>query len=93
MADAELAALVRYLNGARETFQGAGRTYHGGLEKFEPREMESLQVPSLHRLREMAKVAVVPTGRPDFSRRPVGEYGTGDEKGEECLHQWLRHEI
>ena len=42
---AELGALVLHLNGLRETFRGGGRTYHGGLEKFEPREMEALSIP------------------------------------------------
>jgi hypothetical protein len=42
----QLTALVEALNHARATFRGNGRTYHGGLEKFEPREMESLLVPS-----------------------------------------------
>jgi adenine-specific DNA-methyltransferase len=42
----QLTALVDYLNGARESFRGSGRTYHGGLEKFEPRELEALSVPA-----------------------------------------------
>jgi hypothetical protein len=36
--------LARQLNAARATFRGHGRTYHGGLKKFEPREMEELLV-------------------------------------------------
>ena len=55
MAPAELLALVGYLNDARDLHRGRGRTYHGGLEKFEPREMESLLVPSLEGLRRIAK--------------------------------------
>jgi adenine-specific DNA-methyltransferase len=43
----ELAELVHSLNASRQSFQGGGRTYHGGLEKFEPREMEALLVPAL----------------------------------------------
>jgi hypothetical protein len=45
----ELKALVTYLNSVRDSFRGQGRTYQGGLEKFEPREMEALPVafPSL----------------------------------------------
>lgn len=39
----ELKALVVRLNEARDSFRGNGRTYHGGLEKFEPREMEALR--------------------------------------------------
>lgn len=34
--------IVAALNATRTTFIGRGRTYHGGLEKFEPREMEAL---------------------------------------------------
>ena len=41
----ELGALVLHLNGLRESFRGHGRTYHGGLEKFEPGEMEALLIP------------------------------------------------
>jgi SAM-dependent methyltransferase len=42
--DARLARLVAQLNAGRETFRGHGRTYQGGLEKFEPREMEALPI-------------------------------------------------
>ena len=44
-ADANL-ALAAKLNLARQTFRGRGRTYQGGLEKFEPREMEALLIQS-----------------------------------------------
>ena len=33
---------VAELNARRKQYVGRGRTYHGGLEKFEPREMENL---------------------------------------------------
>ena len=36
--------LVHQLNAKREAFRGEGRTYQGGLEKFEPREMEALLI-------------------------------------------------
>jgi len=51
MTDEELASLVAYLNEVRQSYRGQGRTYHGGLEKFEPHEMESLPVPALEHLR------------------------------------------
>lgn len=41
---AELVQLVAELNASRDRFAGEGRTYHGGLEKFEPREMERLRL-------------------------------------------------
>lgn len=40
-----LTSLVKVLNERRDAFRGGGRTYHGGLEKFEPREMEALPIP------------------------------------------------
>ena len=43
MSKAQLDALARYL--ARATSVADGRTYAGGLTKFEPREMERLLVP------------------------------------------------
>ncbi|MEX2135776.1 MAG: methyltransferase [Chloroflexota bacterium] len=49
LSEEELGALVLHLNGLRESFRGRGRTYHGGLEKFEPREMEALVVPDAER--------------------------------------------
>ncbi len=36
--------VVATLNASRASFVGQGRTYHGGLEKFEPREMEALRL-------------------------------------------------
>ncbi|MGE5561607.1 MAG: methyltransferase [Chloroflexota bacterium] len=51
----ETRTLVDYLNENRCRMRGGGRTYHGGLEKYEPREMESILVPSLQLLRRMAK--------------------------------------
>lgn len=46
----QLWGLVCYLNGLGEKLDGAGRTYHGGLHKFEPREMEAILVPPVERL-------------------------------------------
>lgn len=50
----QLLGLVCYLNAHRGQFRGAGRTYQGGLEKFEPREMEALPIPPLDQLRSYA---------------------------------------
>jgi adenine-specific DNA-methyltransferase len=44
MNDAQLGKLCSYLITHRATFRGQGRTYQGGLEKFEPREMEALRI-------------------------------------------------
>lgn len=44
LAEAKLLALVRYLATFRTT--SLGRTYAGGLVKFEPREMERIPIPS-----------------------------------------------
>jgi hypothetical protein len=41
----QLLGLVRFLNGHRDAMRGRGRTYQGGLEKFEPRELEAIEVP------------------------------------------------
>lgn len=51
MPDERLTELVAVLNAAAAGFRGKGRTYHGGLEKFEPREMEALIVPDGNHLR------------------------------------------
>jgi hypothetical protein len=48
----QLRGLVGYLNANRCEMSGLGRTYHGGLEKFEPREMEDILVPEPDRLRD-----------------------------------------
>ena len=45
LADSVLNSLAKYLSSAVSTDDG--RTYAGGLTKFEPREMERLVVPSL----------------------------------------------
>ncbi len=47
MAAEEMHALVAYLNAFASDVAGAGRVYHGGLRKLEPREMEAVPVPDL----------------------------------------------
>lgn len=53
----QLAGLVNSLNALGTQLNGAGRTYQGGLQKFEPREMEAILVPPLHRLEAYADKA------------------------------------
>jgi adenine-specific DNA-methyltransferase len=50
--DSVLSALVRYLSSATQLTDG--RTYAGGLTKFEPREMERILVPSPELLQRAA---------------------------------------
>jgi adenine-specific DNA-methyltransferase len=50
----QMAGLVNYLNRNRNGFRGMGRTYQGGLEKFEPSEMEQFLVPPPDRLADFA---------------------------------------
>jgi hypothetical protein len=44
LSQRELTRLVASLNERAESFVGNGRRYQGGLEKFEPREMEDLLI-------------------------------------------------
>ncbi len=44
LSPAQLQAFTEHLNAHRGSLQGQGRTYHGGLEKFEPREMEAIRI-------------------------------------------------
>lgn len=46
--DGTMASLVMWLNKNINT--GSGRTYAGGLTKFEPKEIERLRIPSLEKL-------------------------------------------
>ena len=41
-----MTTIVSWLNDNAVEFSGKGRTYQGGLQKFEPREMEELEIPS-----------------------------------------------
>ncbi len=52
MTDAQLAALVRWLNTHAAELTGH-RSYHGGLRKWEPRELEGVLVPAPEALGEM----------------------------------------
>ena len=49
LAEEVIASLVAWLNQNIPT--GSGRTYAGGLTKFEPKEIERLRIPSLDTLR------------------------------------------
>ena len=42
--DSLLHEVVKNLNAQRERLRGQGRVYQGGLEKFEPRELEAVRV-------------------------------------------------
>ena len=53
MSDSDLDALAAYLRVNVSTT--SGRTYAGGLTKFEPREMERLVVPDLPLLRDKGR--------------------------------------
>ena len=55
MDSLELDSLAAYLRTSVST--ASGRTYAGGLTKFEPREMERLVVPGLPLLRERSTPA------------------------------------
>lgn len=70
----ELQALVKHLNASRDSFRGSGRTYQGGLEKFEPREMESLPAPARATLAQLAKEML--DGVAAFSQPATLERGT-----------------
>jgi len=48
LADGVMARLVTWLN--QNISRGSGRTYAGGLTKFEPKEIERLRIPSLETL-------------------------------------------
>lgn len=54
LTQAQLKGLVNYLNALGTQLNGAGRTYQGGLQKFEPREMEAILVPPPDRLEAYA---------------------------------------
>jgi hypothetical protein len=48
LSDGVMVRLVAWLNQNINT--GSGRTYAGGLTKFEPKEIERLRIPSLETL-------------------------------------------
>lgn len=68
--DDQLLGLVRYLNAHRDGFSGLGRTYQGGLEKFEPREMEAIPIPAPEDLRHYARSHERISGRGPTSLDP-----------------------
>ena len=53
LSDAALDALAAWLR--RHACVSAGRTYAGGLTKFEPGEIERLRIPPLERLNELSE--------------------------------------
>jgi hypothetical protein len=64
LAEPILMALVRHLNG--NVAVAAGRTYAGGLTKFEPKELERVPVPGLEML--YATAEAVDAGRVEDGR-------------------------
>lgn len=55
----QLRTLVEILNACASQFSGEGRRYQGGLEKFEPREVEQLVLPSSPALRNFVSSFVI----------------------------------
>ncbi len=56
LSDADLMALIVYLS--NHVCTGSGRTYAGGLTKFEPKEVERIPIPRLERLHEITSPMV-----------------------------------
>lgn len=52
LAEDYLSSLVKYL--ARHMTLSGGRTYAGGLTKFEPREMERIPIPTPEQIADFA---------------------------------------
>jgi SAM-dependent methyltransferase len=57
MSDAELSGYASWLTA--NVSQKDGRTYAGGLTKFEPKEIESILVPCLEQMRELCQTSSV----------------------------------
>jgi hypothetical protein len=53
LSETAMTNLVYFLS--TRTHRSAGRTYAGGLTKFEPREMERLLIPDLATLSQMTQ--------------------------------------
>lgn len=54
MSEQQMTMVVAYLNSGAITTDTA-RVYHGGLCKFEPREMEQIVIPSLEKIEQWSK--------------------------------------
>ena len=72
ITDSQIEAVVAYLR--REISTDSGRTYAGGLVKFEPKELERVKIPALYKLHGEIPDSVVPgraTGRRRSGQRHI----------------------
>jgi hypothetical protein len=77
LGTADLLALVRYLSSNVRT--DAGRTYAGGLTKFEPRELERIPIPPLGTIHDIA--AEMDSGAAHGGRRGRARHLPATETG------------
>jgi hypothetical protein len=73
LSERDLLALVSWLR--CNVCVSDGRTYAGGLTKFEPKELERLAIPPLHKLHVDSETPVAMAGRQTHGRRRSGHRG------------------
>lgn len=74
MTELQIQAVLAYLQSSIGV--DGGRIYAGGLVKFEPRELERLRIPALHRLHEQNPDSLVSLGAAKGRRRGEGHLST-----------------